>query len=416
MTHISLKYGSEKIGFDLPVHSDIYNINEPENKINPLEFAQNLEQELKDFKPDLSDVKIVAADKTRLCGYDKYLPVLLNTLEKFGAEPDNISIYIAYGTHSPQNDESYKVYGDSYKKYRFIHHVCTDESIFIYKGRTSRGTPVMVRKDIADASFVITFGAISHHYFAGYGGGRKLIFPGLGFRKSIYKNHGLFLDKELQTLAPLCQPGIIHGNPLAEDLAEFESFCPAHMAIHGILNSSGDVCDLMLGKGTEHFYKACAEYGKNCEVNESRRYDLVIASCGGYPKDINFIQAHKAVHNAAKFVKVGGHLIVLAQCRDSIGSKTFLPWFDAGGFKPSFDRLAQNYEGNGGTALSMMSKTGRINISMVTELLDDDTETINVLKISLEQAVNMVKDCKDSLAVIPNASLLVNINGENNVK
>ncbi|MDM8537793.1 lactate racemase domain-containing protein, partial [Desulfobacterales bacterium HSG17] len=334
-----------------------------------------------------------------------------------GVSPDNISIYIAYGTHLPQNDdESCRAYGKLYKKYRFIHHDSTDKSVFITKGHTSRGTPIMLRRDIADAGFLITFGAVSHHYFAGYGGGRKLIFPGLGFCKSIYKNHGLFLDQEIQTLAPLCQPGIIQGNPLAEDLAEFESFCPADMAIHGILNSSGEVCDLLVGSGKEHFHNACAEHGKNCEINDNRKYDLVLASCGGYPKDINFIQAHKAVHNAAKFVKDGGQLIILAQCRDSIGSKTFLPWFNAGGFKPAFDRLVQNYQGNGGTALSMMSKTDRINISMITELPDTAAEAINVQKLSFEQAVKMVKNFKDSLAVIPSAALLVNIDGENNVK
>ena len=35
-------------------------------------------------------------------------------------------------------------------------------------------------------------------------------------------------------------------------------------------------------------------------------YDLVVASAGGYPKDINYIQAHKSIHNAASFVKDGG--------------------------------------------------------------------------------------------------------------
>ena len=150
------------------------------------------------------------------------------------------------------------------------------------------------------------------------------------------------------------------GNPLAEDLAEFETFRPADLAVHGILDGGGHVCDLLPGVGIDHFRRACAEYGKNCETTCTDRFDLVIASCGGYPKDINFIQSHKAIDNAAKFVRNGGSLIVLAECPDGVGSKTFLPWFEMGDWEKAFNRLAANYEGNGGTALSMMSKLQRI--------------------------------------------------------
>ena len=41
-------------------------------------------------------------------------------------------------------------------------------------------------------------------------------------------------------------------------------------------------------------------------------YDLVLASCGGFPKDINLIQSHKAIHNAAAFVRDGGRLVMLS--------------------------------------------------------------------------------------------------------
>jgi nickel-dependent lactate racemase len=198
-------------------------------------------------------------------------------------------------------------------------------------------------------------------------------------------------------------------NPLAEDLAEFETFCPADFAIHGILDSHGNVCDLLPGVGSDHFRKACAEHGKNCEIASAQQYDLVIASCGGYPKDINFIQSHKAIDNAAKFVRDGGSLIILAECNEGVGSKTFLPWFEIGGWKEAFKRLSEKYEGNGGTALSMMSKLQRINISLVTDLNDSSSKTIGYEKISMDKAINLVKQTTGSIAAIPNASLLVKV-------
>lgn len=409
---IELKYGRRKISLPLSDRTDIFQIHEPDKKITPSLFASRLREELERLNLDLSDIAIVVGDKTRLCGYPEYLPVLLDTLENFGADPDRMTLFIAYGTHALQTDkECLEAYGDSYQNVRFIHHDCMDDKCFVNSGKTSRGTSVLIRRDIVETGFLITFGAVSHHYFAGYGGGRKLIFPGLGQKESIYHNHGLFLDKKRQTLSPCCQSGVLDKNPLAEDLAEFETFCPADLAIHGILDSKGQVCDLLPGVGTDHFQNACVEHGKHCEVAVTRDYDLVIASCGGYPKDINFIQSHKAIEHASKFVRNNGMLIILAECQDGVGSKTFLPWFEMGSWKNAFDRLAQNYEGNGGTALSMMAKLKRIRILMVTQLSDSICKTIGVEKIFLDQVKLLVKQSTGSVAAIPNAGILVRIPG-----
>ena len=409
---IELKYGRQKISFPLPGRAEIFHIHEPDKKISPSLFASRVQDELERLNPDLSDISIVVGDKTRLCGYPEYLPVLLSTLKRVGADPDRITIFIAYGTHAPQTDkECLAAYGDVYQNVRFVHHDCMDDKCFVNSGQTSRGTPVLIRGDIVESKFLITFGAVSHHYFAGYGGGRKLIFPGLGHKVSIYHNHSLFLDRKRHTLSPYCQSGVLDKNPLAEDLAEFETFCPADLAIHGILNSQGQVCDLLPGAGTDHFQNACAEHGKHCEVSVNRDYDLVIASCGGYPKDINFIQSHKAIEHASKFVRNNGMLIILAECKDGVGSKTLLPWFEMGNWKNAFDKLAQNYEGNGGTALSMMSKSERIRILMVTTLSDSLCNTIGIEKISMDQAKQLVIHSPDSVAAIPNAGMLVRISG-----
>jgi nickel-dependent lactate racemase len=407
---IQLKCGTRTIPFDLPDTAEIFRITEPEIKITPSEFTARLGDELERLKPDLSDVSVVLSDKTRLCEYPVFLPVLLKTLESFGADPDRITLFIAYGTHQRQTDEEcISAYGTSYLKYRFVHHDCGDSDAFSPLGHTARGTPVLIRRDIIKSRFLITFGPISHHYFAGYGGGRKLVFPGLGHNSAIYHNHGLFLDGQRQTLSPFCQSGKLNGNPLAEDLAEVETYRPADLAIHAILDSQGRVCDLLPGVGTEQFRNACAEHGKNCEISVDRQFDLVIASCGGYPKDINFIQSHKSVDNAAKFVQDGGSLIILAECCDGIGSETFLPWFGIGDWKAAFNQLAKNYQGNGGTALSMMSKLQRINILMVTELSDSERKTIGFEKILMDQAQKQVRQSTGTVAAIPDAGLLVKI-------
>ncbi len=408
-TIFDMSYGCETLSLSLPASTVSLQVREQRQVITPELFEARLSGFLQQHPLDLSRPVLVVADKTRLCGYPEYLPLLVRVLETQGMAAAALKILIAYGTHPRQSDEECRrAYGALYDQLTFIHHDCRETALFTDLGRTVRGVPVRLRADLLAASAIITMGAISHHYFAGFGGGRKLIFPGCGEREAIYANHALYLDGAAGQIASGCQPGNLVDNPLALDLFEIEERLPASLAIHGILDSHGGLCELLVGRGRENFAEACAVHSAACATT-SPRFDLVIASCGGFPKDINFIQSHKAVHNAAMFVRDGGLLLLYAECRDGIGSTTFLPWFEMGGFPEAFRRLAERYEGNGGTALAMMEKTRRIRIGLVTGL---DKRTCRLIGVERWDHAGVCEHltglgAKDSIACIPNASLLV---------
>ncbi|KJS29611.1 MAG: hypothetical protein VR64_19555 [Desulfatitalea sp. BRH_c12] len=405
---IKLAYGSVLHPFHFKRPPHLISATEPACVIDLSSFRERLDRFLEDATLDLRQAVVVVADKTRVCGYPHYLPVLVDALRAHGGN-DSLTLCIAYGTHAAQDAATCRhAYGPVFDRCHWVHHNCDRNADFVDLGRTRRGTPVRLSRHIMEASCVITMGAVNHHYFAGYGGGRKLIFPGLGERHAIYANHGLFLDRTRRGLSAGCQPGVLAGNPLAEDLADIETHRPADLAVHGILDSHGQVCDLRVGRGRDHFLNACALHASHCEVPDPR-HDLVVASCGGYPKDINFIQSHKAIHNAAAFVRDGGRLIVLAQCRDGIGSQTFLPWFEMG-WNAAFDRLADNYVGNGGTALAMMAKLRRIRISVVTDLAGALADRVGFEPLPVEQAARLAADYTGQAAVIPNAGMIVRKN------
>ena len=107
------------------------------------------------------------------------------------------------------------------------------------------------------------------------------------------------------------------------------------------------------------------------------------------------------------FVKDKGSLIVLSECIDGIGSDTFMEYFDNQDFARAFDILKADYQGNGGTALSMMAKTGRINIFLKTSLDDKSCHKIGVTKIKINMIQSLVKMFKKDMACIENASLLI---------
>ncbi|BHH86062.1 lactate racemase domain-containing protein [Desulforhopalus sp. 52FAK] len=404
-----IRYGDENLPLFLPKQTKQLSVSDPEKAVTPESFRQNIQLFLEQEPLNLSNPVVVVADKTRLCGYPEYLPILIDEFVQKGMNPEAVTFIIAYGTHPDQTrEECIAAYGDIYNTHTFIHHSADDTDCFTDLGVTAKGTPIRFRKDLIEASAIITMGAVTHHYFAGYGGGRKLIFPGCGEKQAIYANHGLFLNSKKEKLSAGCQPGNLTNNPLADDLFEIEAHLPAHLSIHGLLDSKGAICDLLVGKGRETFDEACARQGASCEVS-SEQFDVVIASSGGFPKDINFIQAHKAINNSAMFVKDGGLLLVYCECRDSVGSTTFLPWFEQDSFQSAFALLADNYVGNGGTALSMMTKSARIQIGLITSLDDEIIDTIGVTRWNHSQVSEhlLALSPDTTIACIDNASLLV---------
>lgn len=404
---LGLRYGRSMIELAVPTTAEWLEPCEPALTLDRDSFRAGLAAHLPEPLPS-GRIAIVVADKTRLCGYPTVLPWLVELLAERGAGPERVVFLIAYGVHSRQSEEeSLAAYGPVYRQYPFVHHDCDDSAAFVELGRTGRGTPARVRRELVEAGLVLTVGAVSHHYFAGFGGGRKLLFPGLGERRAILANHRLFLDPATRTLHPNCCAGQLAGNPLAEDLDEIVRLLPRPLSMHGLLDSSGALVACRIGRDPDAFTQTCREHDRCFRATGDRRYDLVLASAGGYPKDINFIQVHKAIDNAAGFVRDGGTLVLLAECADGVGSAGFLPFFDLGGREQAFDQLIRDYSGNGGTALALMAKNERIRIRLLTRLDPEVCRRIGVRPITALEAELLLRAEAESCAVITNASLLV---------
>jgi nickel-dependent lactate racemase len=115
--------------------------------------------------------------------------------------------------------------------------------------------------------------------------------------------------------------------------------------------------------------QACEDYHRQhaCRIDERR--EVVIASCGGSPWDINLIQAHKALDMAAQGCVEGGSIILLAECADGLGRSDFLKWFEEGGDSRALEeRLRAAYEVNGQTAWALLTKAEKFQVQLISEL------------------------------------------------
>ena len=118
--------------------------------------------------------------------------------------------------------------------------------------------------------------------------------------------------------------------------------------------------------------------------------DLAIVSCGGSPKDINFIQSHKALDYGVQAVRPGGTVILLAACPDGFGNATFFDWFNYEELDVFEKALRARYEINGQTALSTLTKARTWRVILISEFSKEETEKMGMEKAnSLDEAVQM---------------------------
>ena len=227
-----------------------------------------------------------------------------------------------------------------------------------------------LNRAVVEHDKIILIGGVSFHYFAGFTGGRKLICPGLASSRTITGTHKLAFDFNAMSRREGVETGVINGNAVHNALVEAVAKVQPDFVISTIVDGDGGIVDLYCGDWLSSHQAACDAYsGKNIlEIEEKR--DLIVVSCGGFPHDINLIQAHKALESASKACNDGGTILIFAECGDGLGRDDFLKWFDATNSSDLAEKLCEKYQVNGQTAWSLLQKAERFKIKIVTSLTE----------------------------------------------
>jgi hypothetical protein len=247
-------------------------------------------------------------------------------------------------------------------------------------GRTPRATPVRLHPGYLASDYKILLGEVSYHYFAGFGGGPKLVFPGLADVVGAATNHQLAFridgandsrgsgfsgsgvgssgtagsgasesspgEVRLETLRWHlgCAPASLSGNPVHEDLLEAVSLAPPDWVITAAESPPPDPdpafprpfpTTVLQGPYPLAFDRAVELREAIGRVALTKAPDLLLADAGGRPRDATFLQAHKSLQHAARFVAPGGRILLAAGCEEGMGSRTLERYAaNPGGFRP----------------------------------------------------------------------------------
>jgi nickel-dependent lactate racemase len=387
MSEIQLGYGKRSLDFTFS--EDRYQVLSGQSNDNPpltdVEIGEALSAPIS--SPPLEDliaandsVLIVVSDATRATASAQILHLLVRRLIQSGVSPADLAIIFATGIHRPVTpDEKVELLTPFIaQRVKTLDHDAYDASRMIVLGTTDGGVPVAVNRALKDFSHVVITGAVGFHYFAGFTGGRKSICPGLASARTIEATHMLALDFETGGRRSGVGTGLLDGNAVHEECERVASLIQPRFCINSVVDDRGRAVGVYAGEWRAAHRAGCDEYlaSHSAELDEKRK--LVIVSCGGSPYDINLIQAHKALDMAAHACVDGGTIVMLAECHDGLGQPSFLKWFEEKDSHSLETRLRDQYEVNGQTAWSLMTKAERYRVQLISELPDESVRRMGM--------------------------------------
>ena len=257
-------------------------------------------------------VTILVDDFTRPTPAYKVMPVVLEILAKIGVEDENIKIVIARGMHRrlSRADMEQKVGKEVVERFEVKNH--ENDMNLLPLGKSKKGTPVWINQTVVEADVRIAIGSVCAHPVAGYGGGAKIIVPGVAGAETIHVNHSR-CDHPNVTI------GITDGNPVREDMNDIARIAQLNFIVNIILNSQKEIIQVVAGDVVMAHKEGVKFYSEIYGAKADEPADIVVV--GASPRDATFGHATFALYAGVSMAKAGGTLILVAPCTEGPGSK-----------------------------------------------------------------------------------------------
>jgi len=306
-------------------------------------------------------VAIVTSDLTRPCPSERLLPPVLEELGEASIPDADVTIVAALGLHRPMTPRELEaaVGPEIYRRVRVINH---DPAATVRLGITSFGTPVEIFQPLVEADLRICLGNLEFHYFAGYSGGAKAILPGCASRAAVNANHAMMAR-------PQAAAGRLEGNPVRADIEEGVAMLGVDFILNVVVDGRHRLVGAVAGDVEAAHRRGCKLVAQRGTIPIPQRADIVLASPGGYPKDLDMYQAQKALDSAASAVRDRGIIIWVAECSEGFGNQTFETWLrDASSPAQILDRIQREFVLGGHKAAAIATVQQRARVYLVSAL------------------------------------------------
>ena len=259
-------------------------------------------------------IAIAVDDITRSTKTELMLPPVLKQLKEAKIRNEDISIFIALGTHRQMTEREIrlKYTQEAAENHRIINPDWKKKQDYQVVEKSSDGFEIKVHKAILEADFVIGLGQTSPHMYAGFGGGGKIINPGCSEEQTIGQMHWL------SHTVPTEKRFGVRENKVRALIDEVAVKSGLKFIVNEVAKQDGTIAKAFAGDPVKAHSQAC-RFAAELYCVKVKQADIAVAD--SYPADIDLWQAIKAIYSAHFAVKKGGTLIFITPSPEKISSQ-----------------------------------------------------------------------------------------------
>ncbi|MFX1277308.1 MAG: lactate racemase domain-containing protein [Promethearchaeota archaeon] len=272
-------------------------------------------EKLSDIAKGKENAVIIIDDMSRPTPISKIIPHVLEELHKSGLSLEKVTIIGAIGAHRPLNRRDYilKLGKEIVEKYNIENHHPYENLIDL--GETKMGTPLHVNKTYYNADLKIAISGVIPHPLAGYGGGAKIVLPGVCGIETLNGNHSIGMKSGTGA-------GIGRITSIREDIEDSAKIIGLHFSINIIFTEYGKIGGVFAGNFIDSHRKAI-ELG-DIAYNTVVTKDNDLGFFNLYPEDTELTQGmHKALNFLMTapndMLKRRGAIVIMADCYEGRG-------------------------------------------------------------------------------------------------
>ncbi|MHA1292659.1 MAG: nickel-dependent lactate racemase [Promethearchaeota archaeon] len=273
---------------------------------------------LSELASEKKEIAIVVDDMTRTTPISKILPYILEELHIGGVEDEQITILLALGAHRPmtRQDCILKLGKEITDKYKIENHHPYENLEFL--GESKIGTPIYVNKTYYKSDLKIAIGGVIPHPLAGFGGGAKIILPGICGIETLEANHSAALRGIGVGLGRITQ--------LREDIEDTTQKIGLHFSVNIVLTELGGIAGVFAGHYIDAHRRAMELAKKNYSTIISPNNDICFFN--SYPEDSELNQCFKALNfiltAPANLIKRKGTIVIMTSSYEGKGYHSLL--------------------------------------------------------------------------------------------
>jgi len=264
---------------------------------------------LREYARGKKEVVIIFDDMARVTRAAEIVPHVLEELVAAGIKDNQIRFIAACGCHGAMNrlDFSKKLGEDVLKRFPVYNHAPYDNCV--YAGTTTRGTRVCINAEVMKCDLKIGIGSIVPHIMAGFGGGGKIVLPGVAAYETIVALHSSRASSgQAGFKDTVTGMGVFEDNPRRRDIDEAAAIVGLDVKIDAVVNMWGETVAIFAGAPTPAYAAALEEAEAHYLTPAARDKDIVIAN--------TFAKANEAVSGLLvafpSLSQQGGDVVLIA--------------------------------------------------------------------------------------------------------